>query len=230
VHYQFAEDPREREQGLLVLAALHARRELRIEELVEPQRLIQQRDENLKYPAGEALIAAIVRVYGARALPRLLQAFASPRLPTDLSGMELWRATFQLAGMNLGTVVDEFYREVADHAARNAARISALPRPRVRLVRDGRRIGVQVLVDGDLADAGPIVQVRFKPTADSGIEHLEIANTLYGEPIWRHPAQIEAGRICVQAGVTGFAKQVLYEPWVCLPVSSAVAWKVDAGR
>ena len=224
VHYHFAEQSREREQGLLVLAALHSRRELRIEELADPAQLVQLRDENLKYPAGEALIDAIVRVYGAQALPKLLRAFADPKLPSDLSGMELWRATFQLAGMNLGTVVDEFYREVAQYAKEHAARIAALPRPRVRLVRSGHRIGVQALVDGDLHDAGPVVQLRFKPAADSSIDDLETEDTLPEQPVWRESSQIEAGRICVQAGVTGFAKQVLYEPWVCLPVSGAAPW------
>lgn len=225
VHYHFAEQAREREQGLLVLAALQSRRELHVEELADPERLVELRDENLKYPAGEALIDAIVRVYGAEMLPKLLRAFADPGLPADLSGMELWRATFQLAGMNLGAVEDEFYREISQYAAQHAARIAALPRPRVRLVRERGRIGVQALVDGELHEAGPVVQLRFKPAADSSIEDLETENTLFEQPVWRDSEQIAGGRICVQAGVTGFAKQVLYEPWTCLPVSGASPWR-----
>lgn len=227
VHYQFAERPSEREQGMLVLAALQTRRELSVEELASPERLVATRDENLKYPAGEALIAAIVRLYGAEALPKLLRAFADPRLPSDLAGMELWRSTFQLAGMNLGAVVDEFDREVAAYATQHAERIAALPRPRVRLVRAGQRIGVQALIDRELHDAGPIAQLRFKPAADSDLEDVETENTLFGEPVWRASSQIAGGRVCVQAGVTGFGKQVLYEPWVCLPVRDAVDWKRD---
>ena len=106
-----------------------------------------------------------------------------------------------------------------------SARIAALPRPRVRLVRDRGRIGVQALVDGELQDAGPVVQLRFKPAADSSIEDLETENTLFEQPVWRDPEQIAGGRVCVQAGVTGFAKQVLYEPWTCLPVSGASPWQ-----
>ncbi|MET0661313.1 MAG: hypothetical protein ABW110_24510 [Steroidobacteraceae bacterium] len=228
VHYHFAEQSREREQGLLVLAALHSRRELHVEELADPERLVELRDENLKYPAGEAMIDAIVRVYGADVLPKLLRAFANPSLPADLSGIELWRATFQLAGMNLGAVEDEFYREVSKYAAEHAARIAALPRPRVRLVREGRRIGVQALIDGELHDAGPVVQLRFKPEADSSLDDLETENTLFEQPVWRAPEQISGGRVCVQAGVTGFAKQVLYEPWTCLPVSGAGPWRTSS--
>jgi hypothetical protein len=228
VHYQFDPQSREREQGLFVLATLQTRRELSIEELAEPKRLMRVRDENLKYPAGEGLIAAVVRLYGAEALPRLLRTFADPRLPSDLSGLELWRATFQLAGMNLGAVVDEFYREVTRYAQQHVDAIAALPRPRVRLVRHRGRIGVQALVDGELGEAGPLVQLRFKPQPDSGIDALESEHVLLGQPLWRDPEDIVAGRICVQAGLTGFGRLSLFEPWACLPVRDAAPWQPPA--
>ncbi len=227
VHYHFAAQSHEREQGMLVLAALQTRRELFVDELTDPDRLAATRDDNLKYPAGEALVAAMVRLYGSEALPKLLRAFADPRLPSDLQGMELWRSTFQLAGMNFGLVVDEFYREVSSYAEQHATRIAALPRPRVRLVREGNRVGVQALIDRDLGDAGPIVQLRFRPALDSSIEELDTENALFGQPVWRHPSQIAGGRVCVQAGLTGFAKQVLYEPWICMPVRDAAPWQAQ---
>ena len=34
-------------------------------------------------------------------MARLLQAFADPRLPSDLRGLPLWQSTFQLAGFDL---------------------------------------------------------------------------------------------------------------------------------
>src|SRR5690606_9261422 len=97
---------------MLILAALHTRRELDVEELANPALLAQRRDENLKYPAGEALISATVELYGREAIPRLLAAFGDPRLPTDMRGVPMWQATFQLAGMDLGAVIDEFYRDI----------------------------------------------------------------------------------------------------------------------
>src|SRR5690606_27523413 len=103
--------------------------------------------------------------YGREAIPRLLAAFADPRLPTDMYGLTLWQAVFQTAGMDLGAVLDEFFRDVAAHAEANAERIAALPRPRVRLVRDGERIGAMAVLDR----RGPPqrVMLRFKPEPDS---------------------------------------------------------------
>jgi hypothetical protein len=226
VEYHFAAEAA-RADGLFVLAALHARRELLGEELFDSQRLGALRDENLKYPAGEALISAVVRLYGAQALPRLLQAFADERVPSDLRGEPLWQATFQLAEMDLGAVIDEFYREVTAYARTNSAAIAALPRVRVRLVTSGDRIGVQPLLEGEMTeDAAQELQLRFKPEPDSAIAQLEAARAVPSIPVWRAAAKISGGKVCVQAGVVR-GEQVLYEPWVCLPLDDAVEWSED---
>jgi hypothetical protein len=188
-------------------------------------RFLQVRDENLPYPAGEALIAATVRLYGAASLARLLRAFAQPTLPTDLIGTDLWRAAYQLAGMDLGAVIDEFYREITRYAARHADEIASLPRPRVRVVRNDGRIGVQALLDPSQQHRE--VLLRFKPTLDSSYDSVDTRRVLPSRPVWREASDIAAGRICVQAGLGGFADQVLYEPWVCLPTRDAV--EIGAG-
>jgi hypothetical protein len=211
---------------MLILAALHARRELIIDEFASPGILGVMRDENIKYPAGETLIAAAVRLYGEGVLARLLNAFNDPRLPTDLSGLPLWQATFQLAGMDLGAVIDEFYRDVENHRGQYADLIAALPRPRVRLVTYEGMFGAQALIDGEARTAA--LTLRFKPAADSTHEKIDTHPTTAFDPVWRGPADIAGGQICVQAGIDVFAGTTLYEPWVCLPIGDAVEWEPPA--
>jgi hypothetical protein len=210
------------DERMLLLAAMLERRELVIEELASPAMLRALRDENVKYPAGEALIAALVRVYGESAVPRLLGAFDDPRLPSDLRGVPLWQATFQLAGFDLAAVTDEFYRRVSDYAAAHAAELAALPRPRVVPVRSTRGIGAMAVIDGsDAAPTTPELVMRFRPAPDSSYTEYRQLSAVPNEPVWPGRRYGFAGRLCVQAGVTVGA-EVLYEPWTCLPTSDAI--------
>jgi hypothetical protein len=215
----------------LLLAALHTRRELNIEELVDPPRLAQIRDDHLKYPAGAAVIAAMVKLHGEAALPRLLHAFGDDNLPTDLHGLTLWQAVFQHAGMDLASVFDEMYREVAEDAAGRAPEIAALPRPRVRLVRDDDAIGAQALLDRERQSPGRhAIVLRFKPERDSGFETFESYTRADGQVVWRDDAEIVGAVVCVQAGLKLAPGRVLYEAWTCLPTRDADPWQpVDAG-
>jgi hypothetical protein len=211
------------DERLLLLAAMHSRRELVVEELADPYFLQTVRDENIKYAAGEALIAALVRLHGQDALARLLQAFDDPRLPSDLRGMPLWQATFQLAGFDLAAVVDELYRSVGEYAALHAEQIAALPRPRVVLVRLGRAVGARLIVDSARANDGTEHDfvIRFRPAPDSPLsEYLQFDATPL-QPVWPGSRNMLGGRICVQPGVR-IGAEVLYEPWTCLPTSDAV--------
>jgi hypothetical protein len=207
------------EDRMLLLAALHTRRELDVEELANPALLVQRRDENLKYPAGEALISAVVELYGPDAIPRLLAAFADPSLPTDMRGQSLWQAVFQTAGMDLGAVLDEFFRDVEAHAEANAERIAALPRPRVRLVSVGNRIGAIGVVDARFGPP-PRLVLRFKPEPTSPTRLFSQTRAVPGRPVVVPPTHIVAGRVCVQPGVE-IGDEVLFEPLTCIPVADA---------
>jgi hypothetical protein len=226
VERHFDDASAERDTDALLLAALHARRELIFEELTDPARLAAVRDDTLKYPAGAAVIEALVRLHGARALPRLLHAFGDAQLPTDLQGIALWQAVFQRAGFDLGAVVDELYREVAKIAAARAAEIAALARPRVRLVTRDGRFGAQALLEGgsDTA-AARLVQLRFKPTPESSFDKFDVELVAPGEVGWREDFQIAGAQICVQAGLPLERGKVLYEPWACLPTRDADPWE-----
>lgn len=229
VEHHFTRDPRSRDSARLVLAALHTRRELILEELASLELLSARRDGDLKYPAGEAIIEAVVRMYGEAALPKLVRAFGEPKLPVKLRGLELWQATFQIAGFDLGAVIDEMFREIALDAEQRAAEIAALPRPRVRLVKYEGTVGVQSLID--VQHDAAVVRLRFKPSADSPESDYDMTMALEGQPVFRDDSEIQNGQICVQAGLH-LGDQLLYEPWTCVPTRDAVSWQpppVDAG-
>ena len=212
------------DERMLLLAAMHSRRELLIDELVDPIVIQQVRDVSVEYAAGEALIAALVRLHGDGAVARLLQAFADPRLPSDLRGYELWQSTFQLAGFDLGAVVDEFYRGIEVYAAANAERIAALPRPRVVLVRVGRSVGAMLVVDSPQRNSSEHeLVIRFRPAPDSPLSDYQQSDAIPNDPVWPRGRTMRGGRICVQPGVK-IGAEVLYEPWTCLPTSDAVEY------
>src|SRR5690606_27669033 len=160
----------------------------------------------------EALILAVVKLYGAPALPGLLAAFDDSRLPPDARGLPLWQAVFQLADMDLPAVVDEFYRAIAAYAEEHEERIAALPRPRAVLVRSGRTYGILTLVDdavgrlppseGEAAQsAAPGLVLRVRPAPGSPLETFTAADTYANGIYWLSPDRIASGRACVQPGV-----------------------------
>jgi hypothetical protein len=208
---------------MFILAAMHSRRELAVDELADPLRFAAVRDEAVKYAAGEALIAALVRLHGEAALSRLLQAFADPRLPSDLYGVPLWQSTFQLAGFDLAAVIDEFYRVVDGYAVLHADRIAALPRPRVVLVRAGRAVGAMPVVDSPDASgaAAHELVMRFRPAPDSPLSEYRQFPAMPNQPVWPEARNMIGGRVCVQPGVRVGA-EVLFESWTCLPTADAV--------
>lgn len=221
-------DPREarHREDRLVLAALHRRAELQLSELVDPEALARARDDLLAYTAGEALIDATVRVYGAAALPRLLAAFANPKLPQDVEHLQLWQACFQLAGMDLGRVVDEFFREVEGQAKEHAEALLELPRPRVVLLTAMGWYGAKAVVDQPLAEGWKVV-LRFRPGPESDSSTFDSYDLAPDQPQWREAASIRKAQLCVQAGVRLPQGNALYEPWACVPVSEAMEWNED---
>ena len=210
------------EERMLLLAAMHSRRELIMDELVDPFLLQSVRDVTVEYAAGEALIEALVRLHGEGAVARLLQAFEDPRLPSDLRGLPLWQSTFQLAGFDLAAVVDELYRGVDEYASRHADEIAALPRPRVVLVRSRGSVGAMLVLDSARSDAAERgLVIRFRPAPDSSLADLQQFNAEPNEPVWPRGRTMMGGRICVQGGVE-IGAETLYEPWTCLPTREAV--------
>ena len=210
------------DERMLVLAAMHSRRELVIDELANPFLLERTRDVALQYAAGEAFIAGLVRLHGDGAVARLLDAFDDPRLPSDLRGVELWQSVFQLAGFDLAAVVDEFYRGIEEYRAAHAEQIAALPRPRVVAVRRGGAFGAMLVLDSapDEAARHRLV-MRFRPAPDSPLADYQHFSAMPNRPVWPRGRSMLGGRICVQPGVE-IGAEVVYEAWTCLPTSEAV--------
>jgi hypothetical protein len=222
IETRFRERVERTDERMMILAAMHSRRELVIDELANPFVLERTRDVSIQYAAGEALIAALVRLQGEGALARLLEAFDDPRLPSDLRGVELWQSVFQLAGFDLGAVVDEFYREIEDYKALHAEAIAALPRPRVVVVRRGGAIGAMLVLDqapDEAAQHGLVI--RFRPAPDSPLADYQRFSATPNRPVWPRGRSMLGGRICVQPGVE-IGAEVLYETWTCLPTSEAI--------
>jgi hypothetical protein len=222
IETRFRERVERTDERMLILAAMHSRRELVIEELANPFVLERTRDVTIQYAAGEAFIAALVRLHGEGAVASLLQAFDDPRLPSDLRGLDLWQSVFQLAGFDLGAVVDEFYREIEDYKALHADRIAALPRPRVVVVRRRGAFGAMLVLDSTPDEAAQQrLVIRFRPAPDSSLADYQRFGATPNRPVWPRGRSMLGGSICVQPGVE-IGAEVLYEPWTCLPTSEAV--------
>jgi hypothetical protein len=190
---------------------------------VNPEQLSRNRDDLLKYTAGEALIDATVKEYGPGALPKLLAAFGDEKLPPGLSGLELWQACFQVAGMDLGRVFDAFFREVEADVEKFEDELLGLPQPRVVLLSADGWYGAKAIPDVPLPK-GWKLSIRFRPGRDSPFSEYDSFDVAPEQPAWREASRIRKGQLCVQAGVKMLEGNVIYEPWECLPVSEAIPW------
>lgn len=115
--------------------------------------------------AKAALVEALVKRQGPLALKRVLESFADARLPKDLSGLLLWQAVFQLAGVDLGAVLDTLHRDAKADLERLGPQVLRLPRPRAVLVRAPAtrpdHVGVRLRLDGDVPQGfEPVVRLR----------------------------------------------------------------------
>jgi hypothetical protein len=95
-----------------VAAVMRARREVKIEELLDDHVLARLRDHDLVYPLGEVFVAALIQRRGDAAPGRIIKAFARPNAPTGLDGFSLWQDIFQACGYNFSEVGDAFFAEL----------------------------------------------------------------------------------------------------------------------
>ena len=217
-------NPASANQGHQLAAAIvSARRLLTPRQLTDHDAFASAVDESLKYPLGAILVERLVGRYGPAAPKSLLLALARPDFPRDLKGYVLWQTAFQLAGFDLDLVLDDYARHLKLLEPRFARQIAALPRARGSLAEQDEDYAVTLRFDLPLpANAFPLV--RFRPGMASNSAQYRIR---YGEPsaAGTYTAEVPGkiatrGEICFQPGLL-YQDIAIYEPWVCLPLSSA---------
>lgn len=223
VESTFSSQGRVSQRHELAAAIVSARRLVTPRQLTDHEAFASAVDQNLKYPLGAIFVDRFVSRYGPAAPKTLLLTLAKEDFPRDLSGFLLWQTAFQLAGFDLDLVLDDYARYLRQLEPKFAREIAALPRARGSLVEQGKGYAVALRFDLPLpGNAYPVV--RFRPgKSGSSSQYLDGFSTLSpeGKASARVPkSMITRGEICFQPGVM-YAGIYVYEPWVCLPVSSA---------
>lgn len=201
-------------------AAIISRRQLlRVEHLTDFNALERVADRGLQYPLGAVLVDSMVARYGRDAPGKLLRTLGDPDFPRGLQTAELWFAAFQQTGYDLALVFADYVRRAKAWETRYASQISALPRPRGSLVRNGNLIGVELRIDGPLPEDAVAV-VRFRPKDDSELRLYTQQNADSSLVAWTRMHLVVDEQVCFQPGVRR-DQVTFYETWVCLPVESA---------
>ena len=211
------------EKHELAAAIVSARRLVTPRQLTDQDAFASAVDQNLKYPLGAIFVDRFVKRYGPAAPKTLLLALARDDFPRELEGYVLWQTAFQLAGFDLDLVLDDYARHLKQLEPRFARQIAALPRPRGSLVMQEEGYEVTLRIDLPLP-AHSLPLVRFRPGKSGNSSQYRTrhaAPSQNGTYTVTVPAKMATrGEICFQPGLM-YEGINIYEPWVCLPVSSA---------
>lgn len=211
------------EEDEVVLAALLDRNELQLSDIIDFDHFTENGDDDLKYAIGRGFIDVMVKRYGPESIHKLLRAFGDEQLPPKLAGAALWQATFQLAGMDLGLVADDFFGTLEKTLEAKRAVVDALPRPQTKLVTQDGWHGIEV--SAEPVEAHPRLVIRYRPAPDSPMNEYDRTWVRNGDVAWREAEAIQRQRLCFQAGLQLAKKAVLFEKWQCLPLSAAAKWE-----
>jgi hypothetical protein len=216
VEYRFFYAPGSEEEYQVIAAAARARREVETEELLDVEKLAAERDENQVYPLGRAFIEVLVRRHGDGAPARVLAALGRKDAPEGLEGALAWQDAFQMAGIDLSQVFDDFFAYLDEQVERRREVIASLPRPRGAVEREDGQVGIRALVDGKVPEGWEVV-CRFR--SDETSSHHQFDGPYSGTgPHWRERSNISEGRLWYQLGLRGPQGLVLYEPWAMVRV------------
>jgi hypothetical protein len=141
---------------------------LRWDTLLDPEAFLARHDEYLLYPLGEIWVAALVDACGAAAPAGLLQAFADPAGPQDLTGARLWQHALQGIGCDLGRVVALDEQELL----RLLPEAQRLPRASATFVRQDEDT-LLFAIEVSAPTPGPwTVHVRARDNPDADPAHV----------------------------------------------------------
>ena len=212
VEYRFFRPTNDLASFRRVAAVMRARDEVKLEELLDDEKLSLKRDRDLVYPLGELVVAALVQRYGETSSGQVLRAFARTNAPKGLSGFALWQDTFQACGFNLSDVTDGFFAELDRLVAEHRAFIDSLPRLRGTVDQNRDHLKVRASYDGT---APGTVICRFRPRGDTEERFIEVAYANEGKDFQVDASGYSERSFWYQLGwmVEG-ASQPIYEPWV----------------
>jgi hypothetical protein len=195
-----------------VAAVMHARNQVKFDELVDSDAFARKYDDDLVYPLGEVFVHAMINRYGEAAPGKVLRAFIRPNAPKDLKGAELWRDLLQSWGGNLSEVEDQFYAELDQAAAEYKQFVDSLPRLRGAVQSESRLIVVKGSYEGDAA--GTMV-CRFRPSADTPDRLYEYAFPEQPGVFRVNKTRYNEATFWYQLGWSiPSVSQPIYEPWV----------------
>ena len=195
-----------------VAAVMHARQQVKFEELIDDRALTEKLDTDLVYPLGEIFVAALVDRYGDSAPGKVVKAFNRPNAPKSLTGLALWQDVFQACGYNLSAVEDGFYRLLDQAVAEQRRFIDSIPRLRSAVVSDARRILLSYSYE---ARVQGMVVCRFRPRADTPARLYEYAYAEQGKEFSVNASGYTSPSFWYQIGWrTPGASQPVWEPWV----------------
>ena len=194
-----------------VAAVMRARKEVKIEELVNSQLLSARRDTDLVYPLGEVFVAALVDRHGTAAIGNIARKLARADAPKDLTGLELWRDVFQACGYSFDQLLNDFFARLDKEVERHRGLIDNLPR--LRGVVTSNEDWVMVQVHWKPLD-GWKTRCRFRQSEDTPSQlYLEGRSQDQDLFYQDRDAFPEAG-LWLQLGISDGKGRVIYEPWL----------------
>jgi hypothetical protein len=175
VEYYFFRPPGDLARIQRVAAAAHRLKASEFELLVDDSAWRVKHDPDLVYSLGEVFFEALTHEHGPDAPGKLLRALARTDAPERLSGLDLWRDTFQACGWDLSTSVAGYYRRLQELSETEYKQfVDSLPRLRGRVLTSKDQVTISIIPSGELPEGAELrCRVRrFADDSDMTIEEL----------------------------------------------------------
>jgi hypothetical protein len=175
VEFRLFRPPGDQARIQRVAAAAHRRKASEFELLVNDAAWREKHDPDLVYALGEVFCEALVATQGDDAPGKILRAFARKDAPEGLTGLDLWRDTFQACGWDLSTTIARYYQrlqELADGSEKTF--VDSLPRIRGRVLVEKQEVAITAIPAGTLPEGAELCGRvrRYASDGDEGTRYL----------------------------------------------------------